>query len=176
MSWSTATARSLLRRPGATRCRFRRPVGREHDPNEDWWGDFVFITRKLLADSAIDPVDIRAIGCSAIGPCMLPVDGDGRALMNGVLYGVDNRAASEVDELTAKIGEDVLLQRCGNALTSQSVGPKILWLKRHRPDLSREDGKDPHLHDLHRRASDGQGGHRPLYGGQFFTALRCRDL
>ena len=113
----------------------------EHDPNEDWWGDFDFITRKLLADSTIDPADIRAIGCSAIGPCMLPVDSDGRALMNGVLYGVDNRAASEVDELTAEIGEDVLLQRCGNALTSQSVGPKILWLKRHRPDLFEKTAK-----------------------------------
>ncbi|MEM8916130.1 MAG: FGGY-family carbohydrate kinase [Pseudomonadota bacterium] len=107
----------------------------EHRPDEDWWGDFVFITKKLLSDSGIDPAAIKAIGCSAIGPCMLPVDADGNALMNGVLYGVDNRAAVEVDELTAKIGEEVLLARCGNALTSQSVGPKILWLKRNRPEL-----------------------------------------
>lgn len=107
----------------------------EHNADEDWWGDFVFITRKLLADSRIDPKEIKAIGCSAIGPCMLPVDADGNALMNGVLYGVDNRAAAEVDELTKDIGEEVLLGRCGNALTSQSVGPKILWLKRNHPDL-----------------------------------------
>ena len=104
-------------------------------------GDFVFITRKLLADSRIDPSAIKAIGCSAIGPCMLPVDADGNTLMNGVLYGVDNRAAAEVEELTSDIGEDVLLQRCGNALTSQSVGPKILWLKRNRPDLFAKTAK-----------------------------------
>jgi xylulokinase len=66
---------------------------------------------------------------------MLPVDGDGEPLMNAVLYGVDTRAALEIDELTARIGEDVLLDRCGNALTSQSVGPKILWLKRNAPDI-----------------------------------------
>ena len=107
----------------------------EHDPDEDWWGDFVFVTQQLLHDTRIDPAAIRAVGCSAIGPCMLPVGADGRALMNGVLYGVDNRAADEVAELTAEIGEPVLLARCGNALTSQSVGPKILWLKRHRPDI-----------------------------------------
>ncbi len=107
----------------------------EHNPDEDWWGDFVFITRQLLAESEIDADEIKAIGCSAIGPCMLPVDDEGNALMNGMLYGVDNRAAAEVEELTADIGEDVLLDRCGNALTSQSVGPKILWLKRNRPDL-----------------------------------------
>ncbi len=107
----------------------------EHDPNEDWWGDFVHIAGKLLRDSGIDPAAIRAVGTSAIGPCMLPVDADGNALMNGVLYGVDNRAAAEVAELTDVIGEEVLLERCGNALTSQSVGPKILWLKRNRPEI-----------------------------------------
>jgi len=107
----------------------------EHNADEDWWGDFVFIIQKLLAGSRVDPRAIKAIGCSAIGPCMLPVDMDGNALMKGVLYGVDNRAAAEVDELTADIGEDILLARCGNALTSQSVGPKILWLKRNHPEL-----------------------------------------
>ncbi len=107
----------------------------EHRANEDWWGDFVFIAGKLLADSRIDPKAIRAIGCSAIGPCMLPVDDRGEPLMNGVLYGVDNRAAAEVETLTGLIGEDVLVRSCGNALTSQSVGPKIQWLKHNHPDV-----------------------------------------
>ncbi len=107
----------------------------EHNADEDWWGDFTFITQKLLTESRIGPKDIKAVGCSAIGPCMLPVDADGKPLMNAVLYGVDNRAASEVEELTVDIGNDVLLKRCGNALTSQSVGPKILWLKRNHREL-----------------------------------------
>ncbi|MDD9908787.1 MAG: FGGY-family carbohydrate kinase [Ahrensia sp.] len=112
-----------------------QPGWAEHRPDEDWWGDFCFLSNTLLEKSGIDPSDIKAVACSAIGPCMLPVDEDGEALMNGVLYGVDNRAAAEVEELTEEIGEDVLLARCGNALTSQSVGPKILWLKRNRPHL-----------------------------------------
>ncbi len=112
-----------------------KPGWAEHRPDEDWWGDFVHVTRSLLGESRIDPKAVRAVGCSAIGPCMLPVDADGRPLMNGVLYGVDNRAAAEVDELTGEIGEPVLVERCGNALTSQSVGPKILWLKRNHPEL-----------------------------------------
>jgi xylulokinase len=107
----------------------------EHRADEDWWGDFVHISRALLAESRIDPKAIRAVGSSAIGPCMLPVDGNGRPLMNGVLYGVDNRASAEVEALTERIGEDVLVERCGNALTSQSVGPKIQWLKHNHPDL-----------------------------------------
>jgi xylulokinase len=112
-----------------------QPGWAEHRPREDWWGDFVFVTRKMLADSGIAPDTIAAIGTSAIGPCMLPVDVDGEPLMNGVLYGIDTRAAQEIDELTQRIGAATLVEKCGNALTSQSVGPKILWLKRHRPDL-----------------------------------------
>lgn len=106
----------------------------EHRP-EDWWADLVFLTRKLLADSALDPAEIKAVGVSAIGPCMLAVDAQGAPLMNAVLYGVDTRAAREIDDLDARIGRDAILARCGNALNSQAVGPKILWLKRNRPDL-----------------------------------------
>ncbi len=107
----------------------------EHRAIEDWWDDVTFIARKLLADSKIDPADIRAIGTSAIGPCMLPVTEAGEPLMNAVLYGVDTRATQEIDELTARIGAERILDYCGNALTSQSVGPKILWLKRNRPEI-----------------------------------------
>ncbi|WP_299730344.1 FGGY-family carbohydrate kinase [uncultured Tateyamaria sp.] len=111
------------------------PGWAEHRPEEDWWGDFVHVTRALLADSGIDPTEIKCVASSAIGPCMLPVDSAGKPLMNGVLYGVDGRAEAEVRELTDRIGEDTIIARCGNALTSQSVGPKILWLKRTRPEL-----------------------------------------
>ena len=112
-----------------------QPGWAEHRPREDWWDDVTHISRKLIADSGIVPSDIRAVGTSAIGPCMLPVDAGGEPLMNAVLYGVDTRAADEIDELTATTGEDTILDRCGNALTSQSVGPKILWLKRKRPEI-----------------------------------------
>ena len=112
-----------------------QPGWAEHRPREDWWGDFVFVTRKMLADSKIAPSSIAAIGTSAIGPCMLPVDANGAPLMNGVLYGIDTRAAEEIETLTRRIGVDRLIETCGNALTSQSIGPKILWLKNKRPEL-----------------------------------------
>jgi xylulokinase len=112
-----------------------QPGWAEHRPQEDWWEDFVFVTQKMLTESKIAPSSIAAVGASAIGPCMLPVDADGAPLMNAVLYGIDTRAAQEIDDLTQRIGADTLITQCGNALTSQSVGPKILWLKHHRPDL-----------------------------------------
>jgi len=112
-----------------------QPGWAEHRAREDWWEGFRSITRSILGESNVAPGDIRAVAVSAIGPCMLPVDSAGGPLMNAVLYGVDGRAEREVAELTERIGEDVLLNRCGNALTSQSVGPKILWLRRNRPEV-----------------------------------------
>ena len=44
--------------------------------------------------------------------------------MNGVLYGVDTRSHEEIDILNEIIGKSKILEICGNALTSQSVGPK----------------------------------------------------
>jgi xylulokinase len=118
-----------------------RPGWAEHRAEEDWWGDFVFITQKLIADSGVDPAEIRAVATSAIGPCMLPVDETGKPLINAVLYGVDTRASREIDDLNAEIGEEKILTRCGNALTSQSVGPKILWFRRNHPDLWEKTAK-----------------------------------
>jgi xylulokinase len=118
-----------------------QPGWAEHRPREDWWDDLAAISRQLIAESGIAPVDIRSVACSAIGPCMLPVDTDGEPLMNAVLYGVDTRASAEIEELTARISEEVLVERCGQALTSQSVGPKILWLRRNRPELFARSAK-----------------------------------
>lgn len=118
-----------------------RPGWAEHRAEEDWWGDTVRIIRELLDRSGTSPGDIDCIATSAIGPCMLPVDAAGDPLMNGVLYGVDTRAAAEIAELTDRVGADTILDRCGNALTSQSVGPKILWLKRNHPDVFEKSAK-----------------------------------
>jgi len=112
-----------------------QPGWAEHDAESNWWGEFCEISRELIGGSGIDAKDIRAVATSGIGPCMLPVDGDGNPLMNAVLYGVDTRAAKEIEELTALIGEEDLLTSSGNLLTSQSVGPKILWLKKNRPEI-----------------------------------------
>ena len=112
-----------------------QPGWAEHRPIEDWWNDIVFISKDLIKKSKINSKDIKAISISAIGPCMLPVDKDGKPLMNAVLYGVDTRAYKEIDYLNNKIGKEKIINFCGNALTSQSVGPKILWLKNNKPEL-----------------------------------------
>ena len=60
-----------------------QPGWAEHRPEQDWWGDLVTVSRAILAASGVAARDIAGLAVSAIGPCMLPVDAGGKALMNG---------------------------------------------------------------------------------------------
>ncbi len=113
----------------------------EHDASEDWWEGFRTISQSLVAESGVDPKNIAGVGCSGIGPCVLPVTRDGEPLRPAILYGVDTRAKAEIDEMNALLGAEAVLARTGNPLTTQSVGPKILWLARHEPAVLRRAAK-----------------------------------
>ena len=111
----------------------------EHDPEEVWWGDFVSITQRLIEDSGVEPTQIAGVGVSTIAPDVLPVDRDVNPLREGaILYGVDTRAADEIVELNERIGADRIFALTGNMLSAQSTGPKVLWLKKHEPQVYRE--------------------------------------
>lgn len=112
-----------------------RPGWAEHDAEGVWWGDFVVLVHRLLRTTGIQPGQIRAIGCSAIGPDLLPVDQFARPLRQGaILYGIDTRATREIAELEAHFGKDTIFAQSANALSAQSIGPKLLWLKQHEPE------------------------------------------
>lgn len=115
-----------------------RPGWVEHDADGVWWGDFVTICRRVLAESGVAPKAVAGVGVSTISPCVLPVDGEGRPLRPGILYGIDTRATVEIGELERAIGADHLLARYGTKLSAQSTSPKIRWLRQHEPDVWRQ--------------------------------------
>ncbi len=102
-----------------------RPGWAEQDADRDWWGGVVQVCRRVLAGRASR---VRAVGVSALGPCVLAADEGGQALRPAILYGIDSRASAQVERLTAELGADEILARCGSRLSSQSAGPKIRWL------------------------------------------------
>jgi xylulokinase len=111
-----------------------RPGWAEHDADAIWWGEFVALCRALLGDR-FRGEDVGGVAVSAIGACLLPVDATGRPLRPGILYGIDTRATAEIAWLNERFGEGPLFDLGGMALTSQAIGPKILWLKRQEPEV-----------------------------------------
>ncbi|MEU0033450.1 FGGY-family carbohydrate kinase [Streptomyces sp. NPDC006333] len=137
----TSSSKAVLARPDGTvvaqarvphAVSMPRPGWAEHDAEQVWWADVVALCRQLLptADGTV-----AAVSVSGLGPCLLPVDADGRPLRPAILYGIDTRATREIDELTERYGAEELLRRGGSVLTSQAIGPKLAWLRRHEPDV-----------------------------------------
>ena len=122
--------RVLAQAEASHRMRVPRPGWAEHAPEEDWWADVRAIAGRLTDDAG----PVEALALSAIGPCVVPVDEAGAPLCDAILYGVDTRASSEIAALTERLGSREVRRR-GDALTSQSVGPKIAWLAANRPEL-----------------------------------------
>lgn len=107
----------------------------EHDADGVWWHDFVEIVRNLLSASGVDPKQVRGVGTSAIGSCVLPIDEAGRPLRPGILYGIDTRATAEIEYLEQKLGKSEIFAKSGMHLTSQASGPKVLWIRNHEPEV-----------------------------------------
>ena len=70
--------------------------GAEQSP-EEWWRSFLSAARRLLARDLAPGAAIRAVCCSTQGEGTVPVDKDGDALMNCILW-MDMRAAPYLKE------------------------------------------------------------------------------
>jgi xylulokinase len=111
-----------------------RPGWAEADAEAMWWHEVCAISRALAAQV---PHGSRIAGLcvSGVGPCLVLCDDDLRPLRPAILYGIDTRAAAEIDSLTAEFGADAILAQAGTVLSSQAVGPKLEWVRRHEPDV-----------------------------------------
>lgn len=113
----------------------------EHDAEGVWWQDFCAVARDLTSQAATGPTEIAGVGVSAIAPCVVPVDAAGKPLRKAILYGIDTRAAEETDQLTRALKKEWIQKVSGSYLSSQSAGPKILWLKHHERETWRAADK-----------------------------------
>jgi xylulokinase len=137
----TASSKGVLARPDgevlATYARAHelslpRPGWAEHDAEKVWWSDFKAICAELLPKAN---GSLAGICVSGIGPCLLPIDEKGQPLRPAILYGIDTRATREIEELTERYGAGKILEIGGTSLTSQAVGPKLLWLRHNEPGI-----------------------------------------
>lgn len=110
-----------------------RPGWAEVDAEGVWWPDVVAVCRQLV-DAAAGAA-IAGVTVSGAGPCLVLCDADGVPVRPAILYGIDMRATAEIDELTERYGNDAIVERGGTALSTQAVGPKLLWVRRNEPDV-----------------------------------------
>jgi xylulokinase len=67
-------------------------------------------------------------------PAIVLVDETGQPLRPSIQQN-DARAVVEIDELKNAIDPEAFFDKTGSSINQQSIGPKLLWLQRHEPQV-----------------------------------------
>lgn len=111
----------------------------EQNP-EDWWQAVRTSLSKLAALFAPGGRLAQTGEVIGIGLCgqmhgLVMVDGQGRVLRPCIIW-ADQRSSDECDEITQLAGgEEALLELTNNRMLTSYTGGKILWVRKHEPDL-----------------------------------------
>lgn len=117
-----------------------RPGWAQQDPGL-WWDACGKAVRQLLARTGVTPGRIAGIGLTGQMHGSVFLDRSGRVLTPALLW-CDQRTARECDEITRLAGgrKSLLHLTCNPALTGFTA-PKILWVRRHLPQVYRRIAK-----------------------------------
>ena len=101
----------------------------EQDP-EDWWRATVAVLAALR--EAAGPA--AGIGLSGQMHGLVALDARDRVLRPAILWN-DQRTAAECEQIEATVGLERLIELTGNRALTGFTAPKLLWLRRHEPDV-----------------------------------------
>jgi xylulokinase len=113
---ATASAEYLLSRP--------HPGWSEQEP-EDWW---------RAAEDVLGRLPEGPVGLSGQMHGLVVLDDEQRVLRPAILWN-DQRTAAECAEIEELVGFTRLLELTGNRALNGFTAPKVLWLRRHEPEL-----------------------------------------
>ena len=111
-----------------------RPLWAEQWPAV-WYDAVVACVRHVLQTGGVPAASIKAICVSSLyGGSGIPVDAAMQPL-HACLIWMDRRATAEVEWVNQHVDLDTLYDITGNGVDSYYGYTKMLWLKRHRPDV-----------------------------------------
>ncbi len=110
-----------------------QPNFAEEDTSE-WWKNVCYGIPLCLEKANITPVQVAAVGVSGMVPTLILVDQNGSPLRRSIQQN-DARSYEEIDYFRQHLDEQQVFQKTGSAITQQSIGPKLLWLFRHEPEI-----------------------------------------
>ncbi len=112
-----------------------RPLWSEQDP-ELWWQGAMKSIRGVLAAAGLPGSAVTAIGLTGQMHGLVLLDEAGRVLRPAILWN-DQRTQAECDEIHQRIARQRFLQITGNLALTGFTAPKVLWVRRHEPELYR---------------------------------------
>jgi xylulokinase len=101
----------------------------EQDPDH-WWR----ASKEVLAELRAAAGRFTGIGLSGQMHGLVALDSHDRVLRPAILWN-DQRTAAECEEIERTIGLERLLALTGNRALPGFTAPKLLWLRRHEPEV-----------------------------------------
>lgn len=111
----------------------------EQNP-EEWWEAVCRAVRRMLERSGIEASKIAGIGIDGQSWSAIPVDKEGRVLCHTPIW-MDTRADEICREIRQSFGEERLFEVSGNPFMPSYSMPKVLWYKKHRPEVYKHTEK-----------------------------------
>lgn len=102
---------------------------------EDWWRSAVASVQAVLAKAGINGADVRGIGLSGQMHGAVLLDAAHQVLRPAILWN-DQRTAAECVEIESRAGgRAALIQMVSNPAFTGFTAPKLLWVRRHQPEI-----------------------------------------
>jgi len=111
-----------------------KPAWSEQDP-EDWWRATVTTVQGAISKAGVNPSEIKGVGLSGQMHGSVFLDKDGQVLRPAILWN-DQRTGAECAEMTEAVGgRAALIEHTSNPALTGFTAPKILWVRKHEPDV-----------------------------------------
>lgn len=110
---------------------FPHPGWSEQNP-EDWLRETIEGIKELT--NACDRRQIAGIGVGGQMHGLVALDRDDRVLRPAILWN-DGRTAEETDWLNTAVGKETLSRYTANIAFAGFTAPKLLWMRKHEPEL-----------------------------------------
>lgn len=112
-----------------------RPLWSEQDPR-DWWRGACIAIRDAMAQAAphASPGDIACVGLTGQMHGLVLLDAKGEVLRPAMLWN-DQRTSAECEEIHQHVGRERVIAITGKPALPSFTAPKILWVKKHEPEV-----------------------------------------
>jgi xylulokinase len=108
-----------------------RPLWSEQDPDL-WWNGAIAAVGRVLAETAIPPQDVVAVGLTGQMHGLVLLDKADEVLRPAILWN-DQRTGAECDAIRAAVGRERLIEITGNDALTGFTAPKLVWVRDHEP-------------------------------------------
>jgi len=105
----------------------------EQNPT-DWWDAAISTISQVIKESGIDAKDIAALGISGQMHGLVMLDEKGEVLRPSILW-CDQRTGEECAEITRLVGAKRLIEITANPALTGFTASKILWVRKHEPEV-----------------------------------------